>query len=57
MGTIGTLNVLASIPAAALAGFLYGVDPVYPFMFTVVLGVVVCLIIVLLVEEPKVREV
>jgi len=57
MGTIGTLNVLASIPASALAGFLYGVNPAYPFGFTIVLGVVVCLIIVVLVKEPKTREI
>ncbi len=57
MGTIGTLNVMATVPASVLAGLLYGFDPAYPFVFTVVLGIVVSLIVFLLVEEPKTREV
>jgi MFS family permease len=57
MGTIGTLNVLATIPASALAGFLYSLDPAYPFVFSVVLGITVSLIVLLLVEEPTVREI
>jgi MFS family permease len=57
MGTIGTLNVMATIPASALAGLLYGLDPAYPFAFTIVLGVVVSLIIVFAVKEPKIREI
>ena len=57
MGTIGTLNVMATIPASALAGFLYGLDPAYPFAFTIVLGIVVSLIIVFAVKEPKTREI
>ena len=56
MGTIGTLNVMATVPASALAGVLYGLNPAWPFGFTVVLGVTVSLIILLLVKEPKVRE-
>lgn len=57
MGTIGTLNVMATIPASALAGVLYGLDPAYPFAFTIVLGVIVSLIIFLAVKEPEVREI
>lgn len=57
MGTIGTLNVMATVPASVLAGLLYSLDPAYPFVFTVVLGIVVSLIVFLLVKEPKVREV
>jgi MFS family permease len=56
MGTIGTLNVMATVPASFLAGLFYSLDPAYPFAFTVVLGVVVSLIVFLLVEEPKTRE-
>jgi Na+/melibiose symporter-like transporter len=57
MGTIGTLNIMATIPASALAGFLYSLNPAYPFSFTIVLGIVVSLIIVFAVKEPKTREV
>ncbi len=57
MGTIGTLNVMATIPASALAGVLYGLDPAYPFAFTIVLGVIVSLIIYLAVKEPEIREI
>ncbi len=57
MGTIGTLNIMATIPASALAGFLYSLNPAYPFSFTIVLGVIVSLIIVFAVKEPKTREV
>lgn len=57
MGTIGTLNVMATVPASALAGFLYSLDPVYPFVFSIVLGIVVSLIILFAVKEPKVREI
>ncbi len=57
MGTIGTLNVMATIPASALAGVLYGLDPAYPFAFTIVLGVIVSLIVFLAVKEPEVREI
>lgn len=56
MGTIGTLNVIGTIPASALAGLLYGLDPAYPFFFTIALGVIVSLIILVGVEEPKIRE-
>jgi MFS family permease len=57
MGTIGTLNIMATIPASALAGFLYSLNPAYPFSFTIVLGIIVSLIIVFAVKEPKTREV
>ncbi|MGD8506025.1 MAG: hypothetical protein PVF15_05110 [Candidatus Bathyarchaeota archaeon] len=44
---------MATVPASALAGFLHGLDPVYPFAFTIVLGVVVSLIVLIAVKEPK----
>ncbi|UCE96257.1 MAG: MFS transporter [Candidatus Bathyarchaeota archaeon] len=56
MGTIGTLNVLATVPASILAGFLYSLNPMYPFAFTIFAGITVCLIVILLVKEPKIRE-
>jgi len=56
MGTIGTLNVMATIPASVLAGFLYSLDPAYPFAFTIVLGIIVSLIIFFAVREPETRE-
>jgi len=57
MGTIVTLNILATVPASALAGFLYGVQPSHPFTLVVLLAIAVTLIIFLAVKEPKTREV
>jgi len=57
LGTIVTLNILATVPASALGGFLYDVDPAYPFFFAIVLGTTVSLIILLTVREPKTREI
>ena len=57
MGMIGTLNVLATVPASALAGFLYSLGPVYPFAFSLALGIVVSLIVLLAVKEPETREI
>lgn len=57
MGTIVTLNILATVPASALAGFLYGASPSYPFAFVVLLAITVTLIVFLAVREPKTREV
>jgi len=56
MGTIVTLNILATVPASALGGFLYGVSPAYPFVFAILLGITVSLIILFTVKEPKIRE-
>jgi len=57
MGTIGTLNVLATIPASIIAGFLYSLSPVLPFVFTIFTGVTVSLIVFFAVKEPKTREI
>lgn len=57
MGTIVTLNILATVPASALGGFLYGLAPAYPFILTMILGVTVSLIILLTVNDPKKKEV
>jgi len=57
MGTIITLNILASVPASALGGFLYGVLPQAPFLLAVVLGTSVSFLILFTVKEPKTREI
>lgn len=57
MGTIVTLNILATVPASALGGFLYGLAPAYPFILTMILGVTVSLIILFTVNDPKKKEV
>jgi MFS family permease len=56
MGTIVTLNILATVPASALGGLLYGVAPVYPFILTITLGATVSLIILFTVKDPKLKE-
>jgi len=57
MGTIITLNILASVPASALGGFLYGIIPQAPFLLAVTLGTSVCLLILVSVKEPKTKEI
>ena len=57
MGTIGTLNLIATIPAAALGGYLYEIDPASPFILAIFLGITVSLIITLGVKEPSKKEV
>ncbi|UCH31294.1 MAG: MFS transporter [Candidatus Bathyarchaeota archaeon] len=57
MGTIVTMNILATVPASAFGGFLYGASPVYPFIFTMILGIAVSLVFLFSVKEPKIREV
>lgn len=56
MGTIITLNILATVPASALGGFLYGVAPSYPFILALFLGITVNLIVLFTVKEPKTKE-
>ena len=56
MGTIVTLNILATVPSSALAGFLYWVSPVYPFILSIILGATVSMIILFAVKEPKTKE-
>jgi len=57
MGVVGTLNLLAMIPASALGGFLYELEPASPFLLCVALGIVCAALIALLVGEPERREV
>lgn len=56
MGTIITMNILATVPASAFGGFLYGASPVYPFILTMTLGAAVSLLILFAVKEPKTKE-
>jgi MFS family permease len=55
-GAIGTLNVIGMVPASAIAGYLYHYKPEYPFIFTLILGIIAALVILLKVKEPKTRE-
>ncbi|UCE97039.1 MAG: MFS transporter [Candidatus Bathyarchaeota archaeon] len=56
MGTIVTLNILATVPSSFLGGFLYSLQPSYPFILALLLGITVCLIIIFTVKEPKAKE-
>lgn len=56
MGTIGTLNILGTIPASILGGILYTSNPTHPFIFAIALSIVVSLVVILAVKEPKKRE-
>lgn len=57
MGTIGTLNLLLTIPSSAIGGYLYQIKPAAPFIAAIILGLITVLIIILLVKEPEKREV
>lgn len=56
MGTIGTFNIVARVPASMIGGFLYQIEPSAPFFFTIIIGIIVLVILASLIEEPKVRE-
>jgi hypothetical protein len=57
MGTIGTLNVLAMVPASALAGVLYEVNPAWPFILSMTFALLVGAVIFLAVKEPRKKEI
>ncbi len=57
MGAIGTLNLLVAIPASALGGFLYEIEPAMPFLLCVALGAICVVLIFFLIKEPVKREV
>jgi hypothetical protein len=52
MGSIGTLNLAATIPSSAIGGLLYQINPAAPFIMAIILGVISTLIVALLVKEP-----
>ena len=56
MGTIVTLNILATVPASAFGGVLYASSPAYPFILSMILGALVGLVILFAVKEPKIKE-
>ncbi|UCD97145.1 MAG: MFS transporter [Candidatus Bathyarchaeota archaeon] len=56
MGTIVTMNILATVPSSAFGGVLYGASPVYPFFLSMILGASVSLIVLFAVREPKTKE-
>jgi MFS family permease len=56
MGTIGTMNLLATIPSAAIGGYLYQTNPASPFVVAIILSLITSLMIIFLVKEPERRE-
>lgn len=57
MGVVGTLNLLVMIPASAIGGLLYELEPSSPFILCVFLGIICIALIILLIEEPVKREI
>lgn len=56
MGIIGTLNIIAMVPAFAIGGFLYELGPRIPFIFTLFTGLAILFIIAIFIKEPERRE-
>jgi MFS family permease len=56
MGIIGTLNIIAMVPAFTIGGLLYQFDPKTPFLFTLFIGVLILLVVTLFIKEPQRRE-
>ncbi len=56
MAAIGNLNLVAAACASAVAGFLYQLDPVMPFLTCVFIDILVLTLILLFLREPKARE-
>jgi len=56
MGAIGNLNLVAAAVASAVAGLLYELGPSLPFLACILIDLVVLTLLVLLLEEPRVRE-
>ena len=53
-GMIGNLNLLAVVVSSPLAGFLYELDPRYPFITILVTNFLILLIILLYIRETRV---
>ena len=53
MGAVGNLNIIAAAGASALAGFLYGMNPRWPFILTIGISVITLLLTALFIKEPK----
>ena len=56
MAAIGNLNLVAAACASAVAGFLYQLDPVMPFLTCVFIDILVLTLILLFLREPEARE-
>jgi len=56
MAAIGNLNLVAAACASVIAGFLYQLDPVMPFLTCVFIDMLVLSLIVLFLREPAVKE-
>jgi MFS family permease len=57
MALFGMLRNLVIIPSSSIAGYLYELNPVYPFIINLILEIGAFLILVLIVKEPERREV
>jgi MFS family permease len=55
MGVMGTLNIIATIPAYVIGGILYEIGPSLPFYLLILETIIVLIIIILFIREPKVR--
>jgi len=53
MGLMGTLRNLAMVPSAAVFGYLYQLDPVYPFYLGAAVELLAVGIIFFLIKEPS----
>jgi len=57
MGAIGMLNILATIPSSTIAGFLYQINPAYPFILIIIMESIAILIVIFLIKEPQKMEI
>lgn len=57
MALFGMLRNLVIIPSSSIAGFLYEVNPAYPFIVNLILEIGAFVILVTVVREPERREV
>jgi MFS family permease len=57
LGLMGTVTGLLTSPAPVLGGYLYDVfSPKTPFILSFILGIIGCIIFLVWVKEPKMRE-
>jgi len=53
MGAIGTMRTLATVPAAALHGVLYEIEPAAPFVAAIILEIMIVGIVFYRIKEPE----
>ena len=56
MGAIGTMRTLATVPAAALYGILYEIEPSTPFVLAIILEILIVGIVFYRIKEPESDE-